>query len=159
MTDDVSWLDSGYRLGNHWIRLSIWGTTFGGLWNSETVSQVPCWPLCCVHAWYNARICSMLQGARCRRGSVLGITEKWLISGAFFYLWPNMVSANERRLYICKVSSHWVRPCSAIGRKQAQDDVVHNSLAGSFKIQTFVILIICINLMAKYKTEVSLVHS
>ena len=36
-----------------------------------------------------------------------------------FYLWQNRISANQKRCYMCKDFSHWLRPCSAIDRKQA----------------------------------------
>ena len=36
-----------------------------------------------------------------------------------FYLWLSKVSANKRRRYICNVFSNWLRPCSAVDRKQA----------------------------------------
>ena len=37
-----------------------------------------------------------------------------------FYLWLIKVWANERRCYICNIFSYWLRPCSAIDRKQVQ---------------------------------------
>ena len=32
--------------------------------------------------------------------------------------WLSMVSANERRDYVCNLLSHWLRPCLAVDRKQ-----------------------------------------
>ena len=40
---------------------------------------------------------------------------KWA-TGLALYLFLSKVSSNERRCYICNISSHWMRPCSAIDR-------------------------------------------
>ena len=45
-------------------------------------------------------------------------------SGPIFYLWLNEVLANERRLYMCHIFSHWLRPWSAIHRQQAKISLV-----------------------------------
>ena len=41
-------------------------------------------------------------------------------SGPVFYLWLIRVLTDERRCHICDMFSHWLRPCSAIDRQQAQ---------------------------------------
>ena len=45
-------------------------------------------------------------------------------SGPIFYLWLNEVLANERRLYMCHIFSHWLRPWSAIHKQQAKISLV-----------------------------------
>ena len=53
--------------------------------------------------------------------TMLSSTQHWedhSWSGPIFYLWLSKVLANERRRYLCNVFSHWLRPCSAIDRKQ-----------------------------------------
>ena len=53
--------------------------------------------------------------------TMLNSTQHWedhSWSGPIFYLWLSKVLANERRRYLCNVFSHWLRPCSAIDRKQ-----------------------------------------
>ena len=53
--------------------------------------------------------------------------------GPIVYLWLNKVSANERKLFICNVFSHWLRFCSAIDRKQALVSCLHdNKLLSNF---------------------------
>ena len=37
---------------------------------------------------------------------------------SLFYLWLSMVSANERKCYICNILPHWLRPCSTTYRQQ-----------------------------------------
>ena len=50
--------------------------------------------------------------------------------GLFFSPRLSKVSANERRRYIRNVFSHWVKPCSAIDRKQTQVSLDKNYLQG-----------------------------
>ena len=44
----------------------------------------------------------------------------WRLQVIVFYLWLSKVSANDRRRYICNVSSHWLRHWSAVDREWAQ---------------------------------------
>ena len=52
------------------------------------------------------------------------IKPSWIFMrqlGPVFYLGLSMVSANERRRYVCSVFSHWLRCCSTIDRELKHD--------------------------------------
>ena len=90
------------RWGEPVMALEMWALIWNIYWDNIYIFVICLWFCGTVSYWY------MIS-----------------ISGPVFYLWLSKVWAKERRRYICNVFSYWLRPWSAIDRKQAQDIIKH----------------------------------
>ena len=90
-----------------WVRLNWRATVLR--WCSMVVPYHLSNPLTCAHVLVASLMDVSSQVSDHKStSSIVWQAVRWVLEPVFVYQWLNKVSANERRCYICNISSHWL---------------------------------------------------